>query len=557
MGVTVREKPRLGLSALAITPNGNRYRWAADEPNPANVPSGMSCGSSMPGGFDQADVTLPRKANIDYSDLERLTTVQFIGAGGEIAGEYRLESAPRTSGDEMSVSPGLVGWQAHLDDDKSAREIYVDIDLTRWGGPSVQRKIDAIAASIIASDPSVTTDTTTGQPSLGSEFSDTWTGSNRPYVEAFYDAKGVAIGTLYYAWKRNPNMGTSAPWFWDVVMSSDDVFSAFDGPTTLTAAGPGTGTMTASPGRYFASARAGFAGAGGTAGMVYAIYWTCLAVYGRHGLTLQGTNSATSAQGVLASDVIANAVSRWAPALTVTTGTDGSVTASAFVIPQLAFTDPTTTSEIITQANRFELRDWAVWENKTFWMYDAGQKGRKWRARVGPSRLSETGPQVSRLWNGVIVIYQDVTGITRTVGPTGSGANTTSSSLLDTDETNPANQLGIRRWTQLDMGTTSTPAAAIQVGQQFLTLTKALDGSGSAQLVGTVEDDRGIERPAWMVRAGDYISFVDAADTSYRKIVHASYDASTVTASIDLDAPPEGLDALLQRLQVVLVPLGL
>ena len=41
MGVTVREKPRLGLSALAITPNGNRYRWAADEPNPANVLSGI------------------------------------------------------------------------------------------------------------------------------------------------------------------------------------------------------------------------------------------------------------------------------------------------------------------------------------------------------------------------------------------------------------------------------------------------------------------------------------------------------------------------------------
>jgi hypothetical protein len=72
-----------------------------------------------------------------------------------------------------------------------------------------------------------------------------------------------------------------------------------------------------------------------------------------------------------------------------------------------------------------------------------------------------------------------------------------------------------------------------------------------------VRDDRGIPHPAWRVRAGDQIAFTDAADTSYRRIVRADYDHASRTCSVDLDAPPEGLDALLERLGVVLIPLGL
>ena len=51
--------------------------------------------------------------------------------------------------------------------------------------------------------------------------------------------------------------------------------------------------------------------------------------------------------------------------------------------------------------------------------------------------------------------------------------------------------------------------------------------------------------------------FVDAADTSARKIVRTDKDYDTRTCTLDLDAPPEGLQQLLERLGVVLVPLGL
>lgn len=107
------------------------------------------------------------------------------------------------------------------------------------------------------------------------------------------------------------------------------------------------------------------------------------------------------------------------------------------------------------------------------------------------------------------------------------------------------------------MGIVSTPAAATEVGRRFLAESKQLDRSGSAKLVGYVEDDRGVVHPFHHVRAGDTISFVDASDTSERRIIRASHDFESRTCSVDLDAPPAGIDALLQRLGVVLVPLSL
>jgi hypothetical protein len=273
-------------------------------------------------------------------------------------------------------------------------------------------------------------------------------------------------------------------------------------------------------------------------------------VWGNHGLTKQGT---APNDGVYASDVIANAIGRWCPLLRYTTGADGTIKPTSFVIPQLEFRSQTTAAEILKQANRFHLNDWAVWEGTrrgqpTFYYHERNSHCRYWRARVSPQKLQETGPQVDRLWNGVIVSYQDVDGSTKTVGPTGAATDATSADLLDTDPLNPINQLGIKRYARLDMGITSTSAGATEVGRQFLVRAKDLDQSGSAEIVGHLTDDKGIVHPAWAVRAGDQISFVDAADTSYRRVVKTSYDHDARTLQADLDSPPEGMESLLERL---------
>jgi hypothetical protein len=278
------------------------------------------------------------------------------------------------------------------------------------------------------------------------------------------------------------------------------------------------------------------------------IFWTMLAVYGRHGLTKRGSESATTAKGFYASDVIEYVVS------TYTDLNIGEIDETTFVIPHLEFRDPTTAAEMIKAANRFHLFDWFLTPGQKFNYRERGTYGRTWVTRVGPAKLEGTGRTAERSITDAMVIYQSVDGSVRTVGPVGSGADTEDASLSDSDSQNPAVAAGITRGATLDMQGPSTPAAAIQVGMRFLEEINALDHSGRAELTGHVMSDAGVLFPYSSVQAGDTITFMDAADTSPRRIVKATKGANTV--SLDLDAPPEGTVALLERLNVQWVNLA-
>ena len=57
-----------------------------------------------------------------------------------------------------------------------------------------------------------------------------------------------------------------------------------------------------------------YGAAGGLGGTLYQMYWSYLGIVGRHGLTIRGTLGATGGIGLYASDVIAHAVAKYAPA---------------------------------------------------------------------------------------------------------------------------------------------------------------------------------------------------------------------------------------------------
>lgn len=546
----IRDLPSLRESVVITTPSGKRFRWADDEFRPVDVPSGERWSDTMPGGFETHDATLPRKPAVDYSDLDRLSTLTRYDASGGIIWQGRLERAPRVSGDQVAISPSAVGWQAHLEDDKSVQMVYRDIDLTRWSAMSSERRLQQITSGFGPNDPSTQSDITSGAPVVLCEVSDPWAVGSQADCEAWYDAGAVSLGSLYYAWKKSSNINPASNWIWSANLSSDDLGTATDLSGNLKAAGPGTGAVTATGTRRFAQVALSFTGAAAGVGNQYGIYWTTLAVYGDHGLTLRDSEPNG---GFYDADIIGHALGQWCPLISTTSE---SLTASSFVIQHMSFIDPTTVGEIIRQTTRFGLRDWAVWDGPTFWLHDRGARGRSWRARVGPAKLEEAGPQVDRLWNSIIVAYQDVGGSTRTVGPTGSGADVEDDSLVDTDPENPANKLGITRRDLLTMGT-STAAGATEIGRQFLEQSKLLDSSGRATFVGYVEDDRGIIHPYSHVHSGDTVVFLDAGDTSARRIVRTDKDRASRSCSVDLDSPSEGLTALLERLQVSLVPLGL
>lgn len=560
----IRERPPLRLSVSVSTPGGLRARWGDDSANPQNVPMGMSFDTTMPGGFSRLGLTLERDPRIAYADLEELAMLTVEGPGSQPAWQGRLEKLPDVGGFERQITPEAVGYQAALEDDNSAREIYTDRELSRWEGPSTARELELLTLLIDNEEPSVGAGAPapgeTSAPSIITQITGPWARAH--CSEAWYDAKGIPIGSLYYAWRRGATVEPDdTNWAWQTFLTKGELAEGFAEAESgnLRGAGPSSGTRSAPDAlRTFALARAAYSAAGGSNGVQYPLYWTVLAVYGQHGLTLHGANGLTEAKGVLASDVTAHALGKWTPEVDFTVGAQGTIQPSSFVIPQLAFLEPTTVAEIVKQATRFELQDWAVWEGPTFWMNPRGERGNKWRARVGPAQLQGTGPQVSRLWNGVVVQYTDVAGKVRLVGPPGMAGpepGAESTLLRNTDPESPLNQLGIRKWARLQMGTT-TQAGAIQVGARFLQEQAALERSGQATLTGYVEDQAGNYWPAWEVRGGDQISFVDAADTSYRRVVGTSYDHDTKSNSIQLEQPPDSLQAVLERLSVVLLPLG-
>jgi hypothetical protein len=546
---SVRELPPLRLYHVIETPSGRFFRWGEDEPNPANVPSNVRFSDTMPGGFESSDATLPRKSNMAGADLEPLSTWNIFGAGGQKAWEGRIERAPRTSGDEVSVSPSAVGYQAALDDDKSVRMIYIDRDLGRWQGMSASRSVLFGPAFNPQNSGSVVADTTTGVPGLRLELSGHLPGTTGAVAESWYDAgPGAKVASVLVGSSRLQN---STNFTGNVFVSDDDLGSGTVGPLVSvinTNVLSTTFAATSTPKRWLLIQ---FIETIGTYTADENERWRDfhdIAVIGDHGLTGDG-------HGFRASDIVGHAVGRWA-GLNYSVGPQGTVQPSGYFIPQMAFTDSTTASEIVKSATRFGLQDWAVWDDRTFWWHDRGATARYWRTRVGPAQLSETGPQVDRIFESTVVQFQDVDGSTRTVGPPGSGTDVEDPVLKDTDPDNPANEAGIVRRALLTMGT-STPAAAIEIGRRFLEEQKLLDGSGQARIVGHIESDRGVLHPYWAVRAGDYISFIDAADSgSPRRVVRSEKDHASRTCTVDLDAPPDSMAALLERLQVGIVDLG-
>lgn len=548
--MAVREFPRLDLHREVETPNGRFYRWGKDEPRPENVPANGSFSTTLPGGFDSDNVSLPRKPGVDYSDLKRLSTVRAIGAGGEIACETRLKEAPRVSGSQMSVGPVTEGWVAHLQDDTTAAEIYRDVDLNSWIEPSRGRKTELDGASLPATGSfEVVTDVSSGIPALRLHVNGAW-GVKVPTASAWYDAGPSCLhAKTYYDFSGVADTAFILLWGYGSVDTaptfSSDIYTAATGVGSTTPAASRFATFE----WYYSASSAGVDGA------EYYVDLRHLAVEGNHGLTLRGIQPEA---GYYASDVIANFLSRWAPLIVFSTGSTGTLRPTSNVIPHLVFKDKTTTLAMLEATNSFEGKPYAVWENRTFHYFDWGDVGRKWRARVGPTELSETGPSTARLRNGVILEYQDVDGTTKSAGPIGSGCDVEDASLEDKDPENPANQRGIKMYgPPIPLGIVSVAAVVIQVGALILKRLKETDRSGQMKIVGVCEDDRGVVRPAWQVRAGDLITPIDAAEPVERRIIRTDYDEASFTNTITLDAPPDGVPELLAQLGVGIADLNI
>jgi hypothetical protein len=534
---------------------GEPIRFGPDERDPRDVLLEVEADTALPGGFDPGRYVLPRPQRMRAEDGRLLAFGRLYDADtnrtiheGQITGVNISEQ----------ITLELQGFSKLLDADSTAREIFYDRDLSHWSGPSLRRQAQLLA-SLTPGDAAVAWDTALGASALQCELQSPWdAGSALPRIEGWYDALGIDLEALDYAWEKSATIDdTDTHYSWAAGGSDDDIATNRAATSNLRAAGPGSGTLTFSDVKRFLDVQLSYNAANGANGNKYDIDWTLLAAIGAHGLPIQGSVATpATGRGIFASDILAYVVATWAPLLNFTTGLNGSIEPTGFIVPQSAFMEETTAramvESLLTYGGSARLPlDYGVYDDREFFCKSPGTYGRTWEGRREWAALSDDeGPDSTKLLNGTKVIYDDGSGKKRSVGPPGSRSDIETTDLVDTSPNNPANRDGQRYWSVYDAGITSDEGALL-TGQLLLYDARQQPWRGSVTLPGEIRTIDGRRYPSGMARSGDRIVITDDTDNSERRVVNTTYDGSNVVASCG--QPPDHLDVLLARRDVVLV----
>jgi hypothetical protein len=553
--------PETDLALSLLNPDGTvGSRWGADEGSVGDVPRGLGFTTSDPGGFKDANLALARDINVDWPDLDLLRALRIYGRGQRTAWEGRLHETPRHHAEDFSINPGAVGHVARLDDDPSFAELYIDADLSKWGEPSSARKVGILGA-VFGGRPyqyeqefNASTDDSTYGAGVFARLGNVAAGTT-PFGEMVYYGGGPDIGKVRHDYRVFAGLAEDANMDDRIYLAGDDAFATLvdAGASGKQATALNKTVEAAGAGRKYAEVSSAYLAvlAAGNFGNTRA--WLNLKVIGRHGLTERGVFPAI---GFYGSDVVTDIVKRVAPDLNYSTGPDGSIVDSTFAIPHLTFPEGVKGSDAILGVNAFHQRSWGVYDDKTFFWRPATSYRKRWRIRRSKGHgVDLLGPQAEDAINGVVVTFTDPSGITRVVGPPECRtAFATSEFLADPSPSNPVNLAGItRKWGELKLGFITTTAGAIQVGAAWLQekLTSA-SSRGSVVVSGLVEDDAtGTLYPSWAMRAGDSAVVTDG-DNVERGIIETTYDHDSRTCTCNLDATPHKVEALMERMGIVL-----
>ena len=545
----IRELPPDRMAIRVDAANGTAARWAEDEPAAENILDDVTIEDEIPGGWRSIKGTLARDPHIDWRDIEEFAEMYAYIQGVEIVGEGFLDKGPSATGERRSINPEALGWQAVLNDDTAAKVGFIDSDLNKWGDPSLGRRRSLIQAAGINLSPQISIgfqDAAAAAPGIQADFSGVGKVAGQLVGnEAWYYGGGIDIGKLRYDF-----VGDAVGGFVNQGhISTDDVTSSYDSGVNHNSVSASNQTIVATAGRKYALLQNIYGGE--FVGQMNNIHsWRNVKVLGSHGLEERGVwpNIGFTAQQMLVWLINNLAQPLYA--------TESSVEDDGFIIPQAWYEDAGGLAAIVDDLVKYALYDWFIYHGKLFEHREPGSYGRFWKARTAPSELNEVGKDSQRLWRSIVVQYTTPSGEIRTVGPPGSNSHTETKALEITDPMHPAVLAERTRRDLLDLRGIGSAEVAIRVGERFLEEANLLNRSGSARLSGYVMDNLGVLYPAACVKSGDWISFTDSSDPSYRKIVRKTYTHKDRSVEIDIDAPPSGLDALLERLQVGLVSLG-
>ncbi len=537
---------------VAFTSTAVPLHVAPDSDRPSYLPVSASFDTEMPGGFSAGTITVPNSEEINPIDYLYATTRIYEYETNTTLHEGRVVGASESL---TEVGFELEGWAKHLQDDKTARMIFYDRDHSRWKGASTQRKLDTFDAAY--NEARVSPDRDTGEPAL--ELALTGPQTDWPGIsvsDGWYDGEGIELKYLDYAWKRNSNLGSAAPWSWFAQFSDNDLLTTPNSSAELVGTGPGSGTLTAAAGKRWARVTMAYtAGPGGdTTNVDYSLFWTLLGVVGQHTVPLVGTVSAPSTgRGVTVDETVRYIVERWAPEVRI-----DSLEETSFVLPHLVYYEATTAFDMIEALVLYggdgeQVLDWYVYDDRKLSLASPDSHGKQWRTRWEPDGTTAegSGPDVQRLINGVVVSYDDGTGTVHAVGPPGSDAEYIDDALISFADTNFANRDGAKHWEKFDAGITSL-AGALLIGQLILAERNRQEWRGNITVEDRIRDADGAWHPVSLIRAGDHIVVEDDDDPRPRRIVNTSYDSNTKKNSVSVGAPPDRLEVLLARAGIVI-----
>lgn len=543
------------LTVTVTHADGSVTRWAEDELDPENQPSGLNFTTQNPGGFGTFTLTLPRGLE-PGPDEALLDSVTITGPGNRVAYEGRIHRLPRDQGDTRTVTVTGVGWSSHLSDHRAFREIYVDRRREPWEQPTYARQINLHGGGFnpFGSTVDVLQDGT--YPAVRTGFNaGAWSVTELPVAEAWYDARGIPIGSVYYEAHTGPNIDTTtANWVYGLVLATDDVQTLSDSTGSIRSSGVSdySGTLTATDNdRTFASPRVYYSAAKTSTDTIpYDVFWRTLCVFGNHGLTQHAAQTDT---GFYASQIIQDVIQRCAPKLNV-----GTLEDSGYIIPQLTFLEPTSPEQVILEVNKTQLYDWFVWEDREFTIVNPDPNRLTWQARLADGASpSLEGDDVVQLASSAYVYFTDVDGKDRIYGPTGAEFCDYTSDLLLGDGYDPYTDHGINAPITFRLSTPATPAQALQIGRIWLAEQNAPTRSGQIKISGLVEHPTEGRVPSWRVRAGDYVQIMDRVGDVPRKIVSTSYDHPSRTVTCTMQSGPLfRIEGLLARFGVEIGVLG-
>lgn len=533
------------------TPQGAPFRWAEDEQFADNVMTNITLSDQMPGGWKQAQVTLARDPRHGFSDLVPYSDMYAYIPGGRRVWEGSQDVIPDVSGDQQSISPTGVGYQSMLEDAGAVSIGFIDSELGKWGDPSTAKRLKFPAyfynanGQVAVAAPSLVNGVVVPEALVQSWAQIDTSPTAFDIAESDYDSE-IELGEIILDFVAALGMGGA----WRQYVTAQPNSEAYVNVLYNFASASQTDVALAIPAGCFNIAIQTYFPEAFTGEGKWEVLFRNIKVLGRHGLPIQGT---WPNQGFYSIQMLPYLINNFTDLFAVEAEMDND----GYLIEQAWYTPPEPASTIVKDLVKYGDNDWFVYRGKQLDYKAPGTYGKRWRSTIKDMALNETGVDGQRLWKEIVVQWQDPgSGKTLTAGPPGSGAMIINSALEVTDPQHPAVLAKRIRRDKLVISNAITVTTAVELGVRFLEEAQLVDHSGSATLTGFVMDDRGIFYPVSCVKSGDYIMAADSRSNGYRKIINKNYTHRNRQCQIDLDAPATGLEALLERLNAVLISAG-